>query len=93
MRKSSTKLKKTLKTFWLTAGECLILKKLAKLRDLSERQVISQALKEHFEALSDEPVSIELAGFADLIEQIENAQAEDVKFTDDPIPSPDIALK
>ena len=49
-------------------------------------------LKEHFEALSDEPVKIDTAGFADLIEQIEDAEREGVEFTEDELPDPSIAL-
>lgn len=46
-------------------------------------------MQEHFEALKDEPVSIEMSGFVDLLEQIQTAQGEGVKFTDQPIPAPE----
>lgn len=52
-----------------------------------------EALKEHFAEIENEPVSIELAGFADLIEQIKEAEAEGVEFSDKPLPKPEIALK
>ncbi len=50
-------------------------------------------LKAHFEELQNEPVSIEIEGFAKLISQIEDAEAEDVKFSDEPLPEPSIALE
>lgn len=50
-------------------------------------------LKAHFEAMADEPVKIELAGFAELIEQIGEAEAEGLEFSDQPIPDPAIALQ
>lgn len=46
-------------------------------------------LKDHFELLKDEPVSIEVAGFADLIQQIEDAESECVEFGDDELPAPE----
>lgn len=49
-------------------------------------------LKENFEAVSDEPVSIEVAGFADLLEQIKDAEQEGVEFSDQPVPEPEIAI-
>lgn len=45
-------------------------------------------LNENFDALADEPVEIHTAGFADLIEQIQDAQKEGLKFTDGPVPKP-----
>lgn len=50
-------------------------------------------LKEHFDALKDEPVSIEMSGFADLIKEIKTAQKEGIKFSDSPLPKPTIALE
>lgn len=50
-------------------------------------------LKENFEWLKDEPVSIDLSGFADLLKQIENAKKEGVPFSDKPLPEPTIALQ
>jgi hypothetical protein len=50
-------------------------------------------LKDAFEELKSEPVSIELAGFADLIEEINKAEAEGAEFTEQEIPSPEIAIK
>lgn len=49
-------------------------------------------LKENFEAVKDEPVSIEVAGFADLLEQIQDAEKGGVEFSDQPVPKPEIAL-
>lgn len=49
-------------------------------------------LKDHFELLKDEPVSIEVAGFASLIDQIQKAEEVGVEFSDKPLPSPEIAL-
>jgi hypothetical protein len=45
-------------------------------------------LKANFENIKDEPVHIELSGFADLVKQIEDAKEEGVHFTDKPIPEP-----
>lgn len=50
-------------------------------------------LKEHFELLKGEPVTIELAGFADLVEQIEKAEKEGVEFSDQPLPDPAVAIE
>ncbi len=49
-------------------------------------------LKENFEEFGDEPVSIDLSGFADLVEQIETAEGEGIAFSDQPVPGPEIAL-
>lgn len=50
-------------------------------------------LKENFSALSKEPVSIDIEGFVDLIGQIKKAEAEDVKFSDQPVPEPTSVLE
>ncbi len=50
-------------------------------------------LKENLEAIGDEPVSADLSGFADLIEQIETAEAEGVDFGDSNLPDPAIAVE
>lgn len=50
-------------------------------------------LKEHFKAISKEPVTIDVAGFADLLEQIKDAEDEGVEFSDQPVPEPEIAIK
>lgn len=47
-----------------------------------------ESLHEHFALFDGEPVSIEDAGFVDLIEQIEDAQDEGVEFTDGKLPEP-----
>jgi hypothetical protein len=50
-------------------------------------------MKEHFELIKDEPVSIELSGFADLLKQIEDAKKEGIPFSDKPLPDAKIALE
>ena len=50
-------------------------------------------LKEHFEALSEEPLAIDLADFAKLLSQIEEAQSEGLEFSDQPLPEPTIAVE
>jgi hypothetical protein len=49
-------------------------------------------LKENFEVMKNEPVAIELGGFADLIQEIEEAQAKGIKFSDQPLPDPAVAI-
>lgn len=49
-------------------------------------------LKENFAEFGDEPVSIDLSGFADLVEQIDKAEDEGIEFSDQPVPGPEIAL-
>jgi hypothetical protein len=49
-------------------------------------------LKENFEEFGDEPVSIDLSGFADLVEQIEKAEDVGIEFSDQPVPGPEIVL-
>lgn len=58
-------------------------------------QTIEEAvgkLKDNFDALKGEPVSIELSGFADLLKQIQDAEKEGVEFTDQAIPEPETVL-
>jgi hypothetical protein len=50
-------------------------------------------LKANFALLEGEPVEIHCEGFAELIEQIEEAEAEGLDFTDGALPAPSIALK
>lgn len=45
-------------------------------------------LKANLELLKDEPVTAHLDGFVDLIKSINEAQKNDIKFTDQKIPSP-----
>ena len=45
-------------------------------------------LKANFDLLGDEPVSIEFAGFADLLKEIDEAEKAGVEFTDQPVPEP-----
>ena len=51
------------------------------------------ALKEHFEMLSGEPLECDMTGFVDLIEQVNSAEEEGLKFSDQKIPNPEIAIK
>lgn len=51
-----------------------------------------ESLKEHVEALGDEPVSVNVAEFADLLKQIEDAEAEGIQFSDSPVPDPASAI-
>lgn len=50
-------------------------------------------LKSNFELFKDTPVTIELSGFADLIEQIDDAEKQNVTFSDEPTPDPAIVLE
>ena len=49
-------------------------------------------LKENFAEFGDEPVKIELSGFADLVEEIAKAEKEGVSFSEQDVPGPEIAL-
>lgn len=52
------------------------------------------SLKEHFELISDEPVGVELEGFAELLEDIQTSQDEGMPFSDKPMPdAAEMALK
>ncbi len=50
-------------------------------------------LKENFEALNDEPVRIEIEGFAELLTQIQEAEDENVDFSGQDVPEPAIVLE
>lgn len=50
-------------------------------------------LKENFEFLKDEPVSIDLSGFAELLKEIKIAAEEGIPFSDKPLPEAQIALE
>lgn len=52
-----------------------------------------EALRDNFELLKDEPVSIRFEGFADLLRDIEKAEAEGMGFTDKALPPPEIAIQ
>ena len=45
-------------------------------------------LKEHFDEIGDDSLSIHPEGFKDLIEQIEEAEEEGIQFTSEPVPEP-----
>ncbi len=49
-------------------------------------------LKEGFDEFGEEPVKIELSGFAELIEEIDKAEKEGLEFSDQPVPGPEVAL-
>jgi hypothetical protein len=49
-------------------------------------------LKEFFELFDGEPVEIRLSAFADLLDQIEEAEKEGMDFGDPDLPEPEIAL-
>lgn len=49
-------------------------------------------LKKNLKEIEDEPVTTDLSGFADLIEQIKTAQKQGVHFTSRPLPPKTIAL-
>lgn len=51
-----------------------------------------EELKDHFSELEGEPLEIHTAGFADLLEQIADAEEDGIHFSDDPIPEPEIAV-
>jgi hypothetical protein len=49
---------------------------------------VIDSIKESLEALGDAAIKVNLASFADLISEIEKAEAEGIKFTDKPLPEP-----
>jgi hypothetical protein len=49
-------------------------------------------LKENFKVMEDEPVSIEVAGFATLFDRIRKAEALGVHFSDEPLPGEEILI-
>jgi hypothetical protein len=49
-------------------------------------------LKENFEVMADEPLRIDVAGFAELLEQIQEAEDEGMEFSDQEIPEPETVL-
>jgi len=51
-------------------------------------QAVIDSIKESHEALGDAPVSVNLASFADLIGEIETAEAEGIPFSEKPLPEP-----
>ncbi len=51
-----------------------------------------EALMSNFDKMKNEPVSIQSEEFAHLIEDVKDAQKQGMKFSDKPIPSPEIAL-
>ena len=51
-----------------------------------------EKLNENFEHLADEPVRIEAAGFAELLEEIQKAEDEGIEFSEQPVPGPEIAV-
>lgn len=51
------------------------------------------AVQTHLEAVKDEPIEANLKEFADLLADIEKAQAAGDKFSDKPLPSAEVVLK
>lgn len=49
-------------------------------------------LKDNFAELEHEPVTINVAGFVELIEQIQDAEEKGVEFSDQPVPAPETAI-
>lgn len=49
-------------------------------------------LKENFEAMKGEPVTIDIAGFVDLLNAIKSAEDAGIEFTDQPIPESSVVL-
>lgn len=49
-------------------------------------------LKEHFDELSDQPVTIDFAGFADLLKHIQSGEDEGIGFSDQNVPSPAVVI-
>lgn len=45
-------------------------------------------LNQNFALLQNEPLSIDAAGFVDLLEQVEAAESQGVEFSDQPVPDP-----
>lgn len=52
-----------------------------------------EALKENVEKLNNEPLKMELNGFADLLKDIEKAEEEGMEFSDKPMPEPAEVLR
>lgn len=52
-----------------------------------------KAVGENFEAIGDESLSVKLEGFMDLLEDVHKAQAEGIRFTDQPVPEPATVLE
>lgn len=50
-------------------------------------------LQDNFSQLSNEPLQIRTEGFADLLNQIKEAQKDGMKFSDKPLPDPAIVLE
>lgn len=53
---------------------------------------IIDSIKESREAIGDAPVEINLASFAELVDQIETAEGKGIPFTDKPLPKPEELL-
>jgi len=49
---------------------------------------VIDSIKESVEALGDAQIKVDLASFADLIQEIEKAEKEGIDFTDKPLPEP-----
>lgn len=51
-------------------------------------QEVIDSIKESVEALEDQPISVNMASFVDLIKEIETAEANDIHFSSTPLPEP-----
>lgn len=49
-------------------------------------------VKENLEAVKDEPIDADIKGFVDILYDIEKAQEEGNKFTDEPLPDPSFVV-
>lgn len=52
-----------------------------------------ESVKENFEAIGDESLSVKLEGFKDLLEDIQKAEKEGIEFTDRTVPDPDKVME
>jgi hypothetical protein len=50
-------------------------------------------LKENLEAVEGEPITCEVGGFKDLLEQVQEAEEQGVEFTDEEVPEPAIVIE
>lgn len=49
-------------------------------------------LKENFKVMESEPLTIDVAGFVDLLQQVKDAENEGMEFSDKPIPQPESVI-
>lgn len=51
------------------------------------------AVKEHFDGIGDDTLSIEFEGFVELLKTVEQAEKDGIEFTREEVPSPEIVLQ